>query len=91
LSINARQKQRIAIFNPNNALGFDEEPQDRDAERFKGFAVHTNCGMDKKPESLYAREIAVIRKVLMHYLGLILTKTATMSIFFTEPFLYNGD
>jgi hypothetical protein len=25
--------------------------------------------MDKKPESLYAQEIAVIRKILMHNLG----------------------
>jgi hypothetical protein len=38
-------------------LGIDEEPQDRDAERLEGFAVHINCGMDKKPESLSAREI----------------------------------
>jgi hypothetical protein len=37
----------------------------------KGFAGHTNCGMDKKPESLSAREIAVMRKILMHNLGLI--------------------
>jgi hypothetical protein len=56
-------------LNPNYALEIDEEPQDRDAERPKGFAVHTNCGMDKKPESLSAREIAVVRKVLMHNLG----------------------
>jgi hypothetical protein len=38
-------------------LGFDEEPQDRDAEKLEGFTGHTNCGMDKKPESLSAREI----------------------------------
>jgi hypothetical protein len=50
-------------------LGFDEEPQDRDAKSLEGFAVHTNCGMDKKPESLSAREIAVMRKVPMHNLG----------------------
>lgn len=28
--------------------------------------------MDKKPKRLYAHEIAVMRKVLMHYLGLFL-------------------
>jgi hypothetical protein len=56
-------------INPNNALEFDKEPQDRDAERVEGFAVHTNCGMDKKPEILYAHEVAVICKGLMHYLG----------------------
>jgi hypothetical protein len=57
------------FLNPNYALGFDEEPQNRDAERLEGFAGHTNCGMDKKPENLYAREIVVMRKVLMHNLG----------------------
>ncbi|HEX7509772.1 MAG TPA: hypothetical protein VF335_00595, partial [Chitinivibrionales bacterium] len=57
-------------LNTKHALGFDEEPQDRDAERLEGFAVHTNCGMDKKPEGLYACEITVMRKVLMHDLGL---------------------
>jgi hypothetical protein len=57
------------ILNPNYALEFEEEPQDRDEERLEGFAVHTNCGMDKKPESLYAHEIAVMHKVLMHNLG----------------------
>jgi len=50
-------------------LGFDEEPQDRDAERLEGFAVYTNCGMDKKPEDLNAHEIPVMRKVQMHDLG----------------------
>jgi hypothetical protein len=50
-------------------LGFDEEPHDRDAERLEGFAVHTNCGMDKKPESLYAREVVVMHKFLMHDVG----------------------
>jgi hypothetical protein len=51
-------------------LGIDEEPQDRDAERLEGFAVHTNCGMDKKPESLSAREIVVMHNVPMRNLGL---------------------
>jgi hypothetical protein len=62
--------ERIYKIIPKHALGFDEEPQDRDAGRLEGFAVHTNCGMDKKPEGLNAREITVMRKVLMHELGL---------------------
>jgi hypothetical protein len=37
-------------LNPNYALGFDRELHNRDAERLEVFAVHTNCGMDKKPE-----------------------------------------
>jgi hypothetical protein len=57
------------LLNPNYALGFDGEPHDRDAERREGFAVHTKCGMDKKPEYLYAREVVVIHKLLMHDLG----------------------
>jgi hypothetical protein len=61
----------MSYFNPNYAIGFDVEPQNRDVERLEGFAVHTNCGMDKKPESLYAREVVVMHKFLMHDLGLI--------------------
>jgi hypothetical protein len=36
--------------------------------KLEGFAVHTNCGMDKNPESHYAHEIAVMRKIPTHNL-----------------------
>ncbi len=55
---------------PNYALGIDEEPYNRDAERLEEFEGHTQLGMAKKPESLNAREITVMRDDLMHNLGL---------------------
>jgi hypothetical protein len=39
------------------------------SQRFEGFEVHTNCGMNKNPENLNAHEITVLRKELMHNLG----------------------
>jgi hypothetical protein len=47
-------------LNPIYALGFDEEPQDRDAERLEGFAVHTDLGFS--PLSIIGKGKGVRRR-----------------------------